>query len=104
MHTGENDEKSTYLYPRTSDPTWHVRGDLHSNAVYGRYDRPGSSMIEVGMNKQDLVEHIARMGQHQRNEFVTHLVSRWPNLAMEIADSINFYTIDEDEISERMAV
>jgi hypothetical protein len=69
-------------------------------AVYGRYDRPGSGMMVGGMNKQDLVEHIARMGQHQRDEFVTHLVSRWPNLAMEIADSINFHTIDEDDISD----
>ncbi len=52
------------------------------------------------MSKEDLVEHIARMSHNERHEFATHLVSRWPNLAIEIADSINFCTIDEDDIND----
>lgn len=48
------------------------------------------------INQIDLVESIARMDQQKRDDFITSLVDKWPNLASDISRHIDFSLQDKD--------
>ena len=48
-------------------------------------------------NPDNMVEAVARMTEADRDAFITTLVNKWPDLAITMADQINWFTIDEDK-------
>tara|TARA_B100000965_G_C19591190_1_gene758034 strand:- start:1748 stop:2011 length:264 start_codon:yes stop_codon:yes gene_type:complete len=49
----------------------------------------------------DVTEQIARMDQKQRDDFVHNFVSKWPELANEIKESIQIEIFEQRELKEK---
>ncbi len=49
----------------------------------------------------DVTEQIARMDQQQRDDFVHNFVSKWPELANEIKESIQIEIFEQRELKEK---
>jgi len=49
----------------------------------------------------DIVEQIARMNQKQRDDFVHYFVSKWPQLANDIKESIQIEIFEQRSEKEK---
>ena len=49
----------------------------------------------------DMIENIARMNHQEQQQFVSEFVEKWPHLATQVMNLINFHLILNDQEEER---